>query len=166
MRTSWNKGIKMSEDIKRKMSETKKRLHSEGKLFSQTHKENISKALKGRKLGRPAWNKGLKLPQFSKENHPNWKGGIKLDKDRRKSYECRTWREAVFNRDSYYCLKCFNRGGKLHPHHIKNYSQYPELRAVTDNGITLCVGCHKYFHKLFGNQNNNQQQLVDYLNMI
>lgn len=40
--------------------------------FSKEHREKLSEI----KKGKPAWNKGLKLPQFSGENHSRWKGGI------------------------------------------------------------------------------------------
>jgi hypothetical protein len=51
--------------------------------FSASHKAKISAALKGRKLsmetrakmkGRKAWNAGRKFPEYSGENHGQWKG--------------------------------------------------------------------------------------------
>jgi len=38
-------------------------------------KECWWKFRKGKSTGKPAWNKGMKFPEYSKENHPNWKGG-------------------------------------------------------------------------------------------
>ena len=79
-------------------------------------------------------------------NSPSWKGGIKKDKDRRKSLEMVQWRKEVFKRDDYTCQICQKRGSLIFPHHIFFYSVFPDLRAVVDNGITLCSVCHKMAH--------------------
>ena len=41
-----------------------------GKKLSEQHKINLSKA----HLGQKAWNKGIKMPEISGENHYAWKG--------------------------------------------------------------------------------------------
>ena len=41
--------------------------------MSEYHKSHSSHKNFGE--NKPAWNKGMKMPQFSKENHPNWNGG-------------------------------------------------------------------------------------------
>jgi hypothetical protein len=95
--------------------------------------------------GKPAWNKGKKCPQLA----TNWKGGITPINVRiRHSIEFRLWREAVFARDNWTCQKCKVRGNILHPHHIKSFSKYPELRFAIDNGITLCKVCHEELHRI------------------
>src|SRR3990167_10454859 len=73
-----------TEEMRRNIGEGHK-----GLFQSPEKKRKISIALKGRKnpkgslaklgsknpmFGKKAWNKGLKLPQLSNENHPNWKG--------------------------------------------------------------------------------------------
>ena len=35
-----------------------------------------------------------------------------------------------------------------------------------NNGITFCKSCHKQFHKIYGQGNNNRQQLENYLNVL
>jgi 5-methylcytosine-specific restriction endonuclease McrA len=52
------------------------------KFFSETHRKNISQALKGRKrIGFIPWNKGKKFPEQGR-NHPFWKGGKETEKQR------------------------------------------------------------------------------------
>lgn len=97
-------------------------------------------------------------------NNPQWKGGISKEYKRiRSSSDFRKWREQVFERDDYTCQKCYIRGGKLHPHHKLNFSEYPDLRFVIDNGLTFCEDCHKKFHKEYGNKRNNLFQIVQFL---
>lgn len=65
-------------------------------------------------------------------------------------------------RDNYTCRKC---GAKeyLATHHIENYSEKESLRTDINNGVTLCVECHKKFHKQYGNKNNNKEQIDMFL---
>ena len=77
--------------------------------------------------------------------HWNWRGGQHrnaLGRRLRCSYEDRLWREAVFARDGYACQEC-GRKGRLQAHHVRDYADYPHLRFDVDNGVTLCVECHK-----------------------
>ena len=58
------------------------------------------------------------------------------------------WRKSIWIRDDYTCQKCGIKGGCgkaviLNAHHIKSYSKYPECRYDMNNGITLCIDCHK-----------------------
>lgn len=54
------------------------------------------------------------------------------------------WRKAVYIRDNHTCQwpGCNNRK-RLNAHHIKTWSNYPGLRFLVDNGITLCYLHHK-----------------------
>lgn len=59
----------------------------------------------------------------------NWKGGVTdPNKLARRCVEFRRWREAVFVRDNFTCVKCHNRGSRLHPHHIFNFAEHLDLR--------------------------------------
>lgn len=79
--------------------------------------------------------------------HNSYKGGITpINKQIRKSLEYKLWREAIFKRDNYICQECGVRGGELHPHHIKAFALFPELRFAIDNGITVCEMCHYRIH--------------------
>jgi 5-methylcytosine-specific restriction endonuclease McrA len=91
--------------------------------------------------------------RFRKENHPRWKGGIRLnDAMLRSSEEMKKWRRAVLKRDSFTCQDCGDFGHtdhrlKLHAHHIITFYENKELIYDVNNGITLCVKCHKNKHK-------------------
>ncbi len=53
----------------------------------------------------------------------------------------------LFVRDLYTCQHCAQHGGTLEAHHIKPWVSFPALRFEIDNGITLCVPCHKAEHR-------------------
>ena len=91
--------------------------------------------------------KGKIRPNISKSKHgsknPNWRGGITPKNKRlRGSARFARWRKKVFERDNYTCQHCGQRGGELHPDHIKRFADYPKLRFTLSNGRTLCKQCH------------------------
>ena len=78
------------------------------------------------------------------ELNPNWKGGLTSQNGLiRASARFQEWRQAVFERDNWTCQDCRKRGGDLEAHHIRTFSEYPELRFDISNGRTLCLECHK-----------------------
>ena len=113
-------GKKLTEESRRKMSEA----HI-GRKKSPEHCKAISRANSGEKC------------HF-------WKGGVTQESKRiRQSAEYATWRKRVLERDNWTCLTCGERGGELHPDHIKPFSLYPDLRFSLENGRTLCAPCHR-----------------------
>lgn len=116
------RGIKFTEEHCKKLSKIHKKLYKEGKI---------------------------KLPHLQGNENPNWHGGISNKFHiLRTSIEFKKWRRKIFERDSYTCQKCGDkRGGNLHPHHIKLFSEYPKLRFKIINGLTLCRKCHQDIHK-------------------
>ncbi len=145
----WNKGIPMSEEIKRKIlknrkwykhsEETKRKMseshkgeknHFWGRKHTKKAKEKVSIA----NLGKIAWNKGKKLPQFSGINNPNWQGG--------KSFEpytidwTQTLKRSIRERDHYICQLCSQYGNIVH------HADYNKENCNPQNLITLCLKCH------------------------
>ena len=77
------------------------------------------------------------------EKSSNWKGGVTpINELIRKSPQYQGWREAVFTRDNYTCQHCGKTKCYIEAHHLKAFSEYPELRFDVDNGVALCVPCH------------------------
>ncbi|KKM27017.1 hypothetical protein LCGC14_1578990 [marine sediment metagenome] len=171
------KGTPLSAERRKKISESSlgKPGTRKGAITSKETKEKIRASNLGQKrtkearlnmrlahLGKPAPNKGKKLPQRSGANHHNWKGGISPECNKiRTSLEGKIWERAVFDKCGCKCILCgkFARSA----HHIMNFSAYPELRFDTDNGTAFCRGCHKQFHLVYGKRNNSQQQVDEFL---
>jgi hypothetical protein len=67
------------------------------------------------------------------------------------------WRKAVYARDGFRCQMpgCNppKRRGKIHAHHIRKWADYPSLRFMVSNGVTLCDKCHK---RVTGNEESFQ----------
>ena len=88
-----------------------------------------------------------------RENSQSWKGGLSSENQiLRKRKITEDWRKEVFARDNYTCQKCGLHSGNgkaviLNAHHIKKWSEFPELRYDVDNGITLCYECHMEEHR-------------------
>ena len=97
-----------------------------------------------------------------REKNSQWKGGITpLYLQIRHNFKSRQWVSDCFFRDDFTCQDCGVRGGKLHCHHLKLFSQIikeynikslDEALACDElwninNGITLCKKCHSFKHK-------------------
>ena len=135
---------------------------NKGKKLTKVQKSKLD--LSGLSKGR-GWNKGIQATWAIGEKNHMWKNGVTpVNRKIRKSIEFKNWREAVFIHDNYTDQKTGIRGGVLHPHHILNFAQYPELRFDVNNGITLSEGSHTLFHKYYGKINNTREQLEEFLN--
>ena len=99
-------------------------------------------------------------------NSPHWNPNL-TDEERenkRNSVERTKWLKAVYERDDHTCQKCLVRSGELVGHHIMPYALFPKLRWDVDNGVTLCKGCHKYYHSIYGNGLDcNHETIGDHL---
>lgn len=65
----------------------------------------------------------------------------------RNSDEYRAWRKLIFERDSYTCKMCGEIARQIQAHHIFPVRDYPDLTLDINNGITLCVICHKKINR-------------------
>jgi hypothetical protein len=123
-RTPWNKGRHWTSEERQRIS-----LIHKGKPLSKLHRQAIGRSLIGK---------------FAGPKNPAWRGGTSTTRQKfMNSAGYKEWRNAVFVRDDYRCLDCGNRTGPLNAHHIYPWAFYPRLRLMLENGITLCVECHK-----------------------
>jgi hypothetical protein len=158
--------------IARTISESMEgRTHTWGDKISNSLKDHVisdatKEKIRQKSLGRPTWNKGLRKSKdpimkntgMVKENHPNWHGGISnINSIIRQTSEYKVWREEIFKRDNWTCQNCQTRskmGNRvcIEAHHLKSFKDYPELRFVISNGVTVCKKCHKEMKKENGNK--------------
>jgi 5-methylcytosine-specific restriction endonuclease McrA len=86
-------------------------------------------------------------PHFQKgERHPRYKRERRARQRLMSRYRYKVWRQTIFERCHFTCQGCGRRGVYLNAHHIKSWAEYPDQRYNLDNGIALCVQCHKKEH--------------------
>jgi hypothetical protein len=167
---AWNKGIPLPEEQKRKISIARKGkclgntygLKKGNTLWlGRHHTEESKKKMSITRTGRkhtPEWNKHIKDSLPVGRNHPNYgknmsgkKNGrwiedrTKVKKSEKKHLDTqyRCWMLGTKRRDNWKCrLLSDDCKGRLESHHIFNWIEYPELRYILTNGITLCAFHH------------------------
>ncbi len=123
-KAAWNRGHHLSDDHKRKLSES-----VTGFRHSDATRKRMSKNAN---------------PRRGKDNNM-WKGGVTpVMKALRCSATYSKWRSLIFKRDDWTCQVCNVRGGSLQAHHIRPVRDHKNDLLIfdVDNGITLCNGCH------------------------
>lgn len=109
------------------------------------------------------WTKWLMNPRKWPE-HWMWKWWISKESCYFKRWkEYRDWVVFCKKRDNYTCVRCKQKKKKLNIHHIKNYSEFEELRVDVNNWVTFCKECHIEFHKKYWIKNNNKEQLDEFI---
>ena len=111
-----------------------------GKIF-------IAKASEDKYCSWECYNNDRHMP--SGEDHWNWKGGVSKLNDKKDSNEYKKWRQSVYQKDNFQCVKCGSKE-KINAHHIYAWQFYPEKRYDIDNGMTLCEKCHIKIHQKYG----------------
>lgn len=106
--------------------------------------------------------------KYGKEHHsynPTITDEERIKKRTLFAKELSDWKNKVFARDDYTCKCCNKRGSNLNAHHLNSYHWAKEERFDINNGITLCVICHKNFHKKYGMKNNTKEQFKEYIKL-
>lgn len=137
-----NLGRRHTEEHKKKMSKTARKLKIWQVLLRPDVREKALLASRKRLLGNKSPLKGRKAPWAAGENNFNWKGGITSENYRQRRTFGMTMQKAVFERDNYTCQLCSVRGVNLQVDHIQSWAEYVDLRFSMDNCRTLCANCH------------------------
>lgn len=131
-----------------------------------------SSHLKGIKIPKEVIDRRNETTRANREK--SWKGNLSRFKVIVRSLLFRTWSKPIFERDNFRCMQCGSENN-LSIHHIVSFNkllkevfeQYPylDIRSYddkcilhkacleypplsdTDNGITLCVSCHRGYHR-------------------
>jgi hypothetical protein len=101
----------------------------------------------------------------AKEKHPQWNPNL-TDEDRlrrRDIHENKKFVKSVLERDKYTCKHCLKHGGKLNVHHLDAWGWCIEKRFDINNGITLCVSCHRGFHRVYGYKNITKNKFIEWM---
>lgn len=162
-KSSWNRGVPMSESTKEKLRKSSKKAWAIGALhpheWSDESRARLSESgkrayMEGRRTAPWAGKKfsdehrkklsvakkGLNAGELS----PSWRGGITKSSKLERTKFVQTMQALVFQRDSYTCQICSQYSGYLQVDHIKSWKDHPELRFDIENCRTLCMACHYY----------------------
>jgi hypothetical protein len=73
------------------------------------------------------------------------------------------WGNKVKERDNYICQVCGDTESLKEAHHIDSVINHRDDMYKKENGVTLCVECHKTFHKQFGYGYNDSKQWEQFI---
>lgn len=133
-------------------TETMIQLYAQGLSGTQIAlKLNLAKSSVTRRLKKA----GIQLRSSSGYEKANrywlWKGQDYIDPVTRKRNQRkhREWSHTVLKRDKYKCVLCGEGEKKLESHHIISLRECinTSLEFDINNGITLCIPCHRSIHK-------------------
>lgn len=140
-------GRHVSKEVREKM-----RLRFKGIPLSEEHRKKLSIAHIGVQAGKKNYFFGK---SFSGPNSARWiTDRTKINFEDRRNPESKLWAIRIKKRDGWKCkMSNSDCNGNLVAHHILPWRDYPKLRYIDNNGITLC----KFHHPI---KRNEEKQLV------
>jgi 5-methylcytosine-specific restriction endonuclease McrA len=155
---SWNAGIPQTEESNKlrrqamlgrpsgnKGHTSPKKGLTEVEYFGEDKAKELWELRSKANTGKVPWNEGIPRTAEEKKNISESKiCSFPVEhNDPPQSWERTQWSKAVRKRDSYTCQHCgIYREKGLNTHHIKDWDNFPELRFIISNGLTLCCRCH------------------------
>jgi hypothetical protein len=157
----WNKGKKgfnrWTEERKKNFSKSTKERYKKGfnPVLGKHWKLSEEIKKKAKLDGKGKWMTGKKqsietikkrILKISGKNHYNYfkdRTQLKKTENKMDNVQYKYWMLEVKKRDNWKCKLLSNEcKGRLEAHHIFNWIDYPELRYILTNGITLCHAHH------------------------
>lgn len=132
--------------IKRK---EEKKLYNKIEYVKENKKRSNKKWLKNNRLIYNEYQKNWKKNNKSKIQESRYKSFLKIGGSKhRYAHALRAWALLVKKRDNNTCQVCgiTDIPKNLHAHHFLYKHVYPNISMSLNNGITLCVNCHKEVH--------------------
>lgn len=102
----------------------------------------------------------------SGREHPRWRHDLTdHEREHRRDINAQSdWRLQVLERDHYTCQRCdASSGARLNAHHIEPHYRARDSRWDVSNGMTLCVDCHRQYHRTYGFKRANRATLAEFL---
>lgn len=81
--------------------------------------------------------------------HPTWKGGQHSPGAIARNdiaLQLIQWRMDIYTRDNFTCQICGAKGVQLNAHHVLAFRSNPSERLKLDNGLAVCIPCHRALH--------------------
>ena len=169
-------GYKPTEEFKKRLSQI---------MTGRKHSEKTKKKLSVINTGKKHSPESRRKMGMRGAKNPAWRGGrVSLVESIRKSIDYSLWREAIFRRDNWTCVWCYQRGCKIQADHINPFANILKENNIQtlkqalsckelwniDNGRTLCKECHSktathgwrtynQLRKFYKNENISRNQL-------
>lgn len=126
------------------------------KKTAQYYKERSYEEYGKRYIKGSCTQRGIPIEDFNGFSAPE---GTRI----RQSAEGKAWSYDVLSKANFTCVKCNERGGKLHAHHLNSFNSHPDQRFDLNNGACLCETCHSSFHEKYGKGDNTEDQFNEWI---
>ncbi|MGG0684165.1 HNH endonuclease [Bacillus licheniformis] len=173
------KGLKISSSKRTSFTEVKKVFNLAGCILLTEEKEYHSRDQKLSYICACGKRESVSFHSFKKtkkrchecfnqskrgSNHYNYNHDKTVEERMlgRKYEDYYLWVKSVYERDGYTCQICGLDNCKLNAHHLDSYDWCIDGRTELENGVTLCVDCHKNFHEIYGYGSNTKWQFEEY----
>lgn len=96
------------------------------------------------------------------DQHPRWNPTLTAwDRRHKRDPEAQIWKRDVIKRDGARCIAC-GATGAVAAHHLRSYTLHPDIRHDLENGVTVCVHCHRAYHSHVGRTDFTRESFFEF----